>query len=186
MTTQRVVERRTRTKTEEDTGTDEPQWHAVYTRPRAEKKVQRRLQQRSIRTYLPLKTEERKWSDRIKTVQVPLFRSYVFVKVGEAGALKTLRTPGVARIVTFRGKRAVIPEEQIEAVRRILQERNDAKVVSHLVEGEEVRVKNGPLKGLEGTCMEDGDRQQIQVRIDAIDRVMRVVISPHDLESIEE
>jgi len=184
MLVRHVVDRRVRTRPV--TETDPHSWHAVYTRPRAEKKVLRRLEQRSIQAYLPLCKEERKWSDRVKTVEVPLFRGYVFVKVGEAGAMNTLRTPGVAQIVTFRGKRAVIPEAQIEGVRQILKSVGSAKVVSHLVEGEKVKVTCGPLEGLEGTCMEDGDRQQIQVKIDAIDRVLRVVISPHDLESLEE
>ncbi len=160
-------------------------WHAVYTYPRAEKKVVRRLKRSDIQAYLPLRTVKRKWSDRTAHVEEPLFPNYVFVNVNEAGVLKTLRTNGVSRFVSFNNRRAIIPEDQIETIRWIVRHSSLAGVISDLKTGEPVRIKRGPLEGMEGVCLEDGNRQQMYVQIEAIRQSIRLSISPHDLERIE-
>ncbi len=74
-------------------------WFAIYTRPRWEKKVHILLMQKGIESYCPLNKVRRRWSDRIKLVEEPLFKSYVFVKTDEAGRTPVRMTDGVVNFV---------------------------------------------------------------------------------------
>jgi transcription antitermination factor NusG len=88
-------------------------WYALYTKPRWEKKVDKALQQKGIEAYCPLNRVKRKWSDRIKTIEEPLFKSYVFVKVEEKDRTEVRYVDGVLNYVYWNGKPAVIKEEEI-------------------------------------------------------------------------
>src|ERR1700737_5308293 len=101
--------------------TESQRWYGLHTRPRHEKIVAHRLEERGVTTLLPLVTEVHRWSDRKKTVQLPLFSCYVFVKVGVSNQdrLRVGRVDGVFRIVGNRGEGIPVPDEQIEAVRTL-------------------------------------------------------------------
>ena len=94
-------------------------WYAVYTRSRAEKQLMGLLAEKGIEAYVPLHKVMRQWSDRKKLVEVPLIRSYCFVKVAPRDYQKVLNTPGAVRYVWFSGKPAEIPERQIDALKSI-------------------------------------------------------------------
>ena len=102
-------------------------WYALYTRSRHEKKVDYQLREKGIESYLPLQRVLRKWSDRKKWVEEPLFRCYVFVHVDPANRLRALQTFGVVRFVTFSDEPAVVRDDEIENIRRILRESPDAE-----------------------------------------------------------
>ena len=103
-------------------------WHAVYTRPRWEKKVAEMLTRRKIENYCPINKVVKQWSDRKKVVHEPLFRSYVFVKIAEneLGYLK--KTDGVISLVYWLRKPAVIRDTEIEAIRHFLDEYSSVKL----------------------------------------------------------
>ncbi|MFZ9332451.1 MAG: UpxY family transcription antiterminator [Chitinophagaceae bacterium] len=88
-------------------------WYVLYTKPRWEKKVDKALQQKGIESYCPLNRVKRKWSDRIKTIEEPLFKSYVFVKVEEKEKTEVRYVDGVLNYVYWNGKPAVVKEEEI-------------------------------------------------------------------------
>jgi transcription antitermination factor NusG len=93
-------------------------WFVIYTRPRWEKKVHSLLLAKGVESYCPLHKVRRKWSDRIKLVEEPLFKSYVFVKVDEAGRTLVRMTDGVVNFVYWNGKPASIKEKEIQTIRK--------------------------------------------------------------------
>jgi len=128
-----------------------PKWLAVYTKPRWEKKVNQLLQEKGVESYCPLNKVRRKWSDRIKTVEEPLFKSYVFVKVSEPDRTSVRMTNGVINFVYWNGKPAVIKEKEINAIRRFLNEYEDVEVrPMDLKIDQRVVVTAGPLMDQSG------------------------------------
>jgi transcription antitermination factor NusG len=130
-------------------------WFAIYTRPRWEKKVNHLLLQKGIEVYCPLNKVRRKWSDRIKTVEEPLFKSYVFVKVADEDRTKVRMTDGVVNFVYWDGKPAIIKEKEIQTIKRFLDEYENVEVVKmELNEGDRVQVVAGPMMDQEGKVIE--------------------------------
>ncbi|HEU4472926.1 MAG TPA: UpxY family transcription antiterminator [Flavisolibacter sp.] len=130
-------------------------WYAVYTRPRWEKKVNKLLLQKGIESYCPLNKVRRKWSDRIKTVEEPLFKSYVFVKISEDDRSKVRITEGVVNFVYWDGKPAVIKEKEIQTIQRFLDEYENVEAVKMDFEPQDrVRVISGPMMDQQGKVLE--------------------------------
>src|SRR5580698_7001836 len=111
------------TGTETETGMQ--CWYGLHTQSRHEKIVAQRLQERGVTTFLPQVTEVRRWSDRKKSVEVPLFGCYVFVKMMATNEdrLKVLRTDSVFDLVGVSRYGTPIPDDQIDAVRTIVEGR---------------------------------------------------------------
>jgi transcription antitermination factor NusG len=152
-------------------------WYAVYTRPRAEKQVFERLLEKGIDAYLPLQKKMKQWSDRRKLVETPLFSSYVFVHIDRSEYDEVLKTFGVVKYITFEGKAATIPPEQIDNLRIIVD--SDAQVETTWEKhekGDRVKVNGGALKGLTGELISDGGRRKVLVRIDRIDQNLVVEV----------
>jgi transcription antitermination factor NusG len=97
-------------------------WYAIYTKPRWEKKVHSLLSEKKIESYCPLNKVRKKWSDRMKIVEEPLFKSYVFAKVTTEDQTKVRMTAGVMNFVYWQGKPAIIPAKEIETIRKFLNE----------------------------------------------------------------
>ena len=130
-------------------------WYAIYTRPRWEKKVAALLTQKGIENYCPLNKVRRKWSDRTKTVEEPLFKSYVFVKVDDEERTAVRMTDGVVNFVYWIGKPAIIKDKEIQTIRLFLDEYENVEAVKmELAEGQRVKVTAGPLMDREGSVLE--------------------------------
>jgi transcription antitermination factor NusG len=97
-------------------------WYAIYTKPRWEKKVHSLLSEKKIESYCPLNKVRKKWSDRMKIVEEPLFKSYVFAKVNEEERTNVRMTAGVMNFVYWQGKPAIIPAKEIETIRKFMNE----------------------------------------------------------------
>lgn len=123
-----------------------PNWYVLYTSPRAEKKVKERLDELNVENYLPLHHSPSVWSDRVKMVDKPLFNSYIFVRCKEYELRSLLHIYGVVQIVFYAGKPAVIRQQEIDAIRRFLEEAAEHS----LCEGEEVEILTGALKNISG------------------------------------
>ena len=138
-------------------------------------------------TFLPLVTEIRRWSDRKKKVELPLFSCYVFVKLVASNndeRMRVYRTNGVFRIVSMRGEAIPIPEEQIEALRTVVTQ--EVPWVEHpfLKIGQRVRIRGGSLEGVEGVLLSrNGDRTLI-ISVDAIQRSLAVRVEGYDVEAL--
>jgi transcription antitermination factor NusG len=126
-------------------------WYAVYTRPRWEKKVHALFAERGMTSYCPLNKVRKKWSDRIKVVEEPLFKSYVFVQVNEEDQTKVRMVSGVLNFVYWNGKPAVVKEKEIETIRKFLNEYQDVQVKPvNLQANQEVMVQRGLLMNRTG------------------------------------
>ncbi|PWT72731.1 MAG: antitermination protein NusG [Bacteroidetes bacterium] len=119
-------------------------WYAVYTKPRREKKVHQLLTEKNVESYCPLNRVKRKWSDRLKTVEEPLFKSYVFVKIRNEDQSEVRMTNGVVNFVYWQGKPAVVKDREIEVIRKFLNEYDN--VIAEPIElgpDSEVRIQRG-------------------------------------------
>ncbi len=164
-----------------------PKWYAVYTRPRFEKQVLKGLLDQGIDAYLPLIKTMRQWSDRKKMVEIPLFSSYVFVHIDRRFYDLVLQTHGVVKYITFEGKAATIPPEQIDNLRIIVDSNEKVETTWETRrKGDKVIVTAGSLKGLKGILITEGDRKKVLVRINSIDQNLIVEVHPSLIEQIKE
>jgi transcription antitermination factor NusG len=130
----------------------EQNWYAVYTKPRWEKKVHARLEQKGIIAYCPLNKVRKQWSDRVKLVEEPLFKSYVFVRVAPEEQGKVRLVEGVLNYVYWQGRPAQVKEKEIEEIRRFLNEYEDVMVESmNLRPDSRVLIRSGLLMNKEAT-----------------------------------
>ena len=134
-------------------------WYVVYTAPKAEKKVQQRLTEQGIDVFLPLHLTPRKWSDRVKMVEMPLFPSYLFVFTRKSDLYNLVRVPGIARIIYFEGEPAVVQPHEIKAIRQFLEYANGKKCQVEL--DDEVKITIGPLKDSKGKVIKIGKKYAV-------------------------
>ena len=125
-------------------------WFALYTRPRHEKQVFEELANRGIEAFLPTYKVRRRWSDRYKVVEEPLFKNYLFVRLSLDRYHETLRPYGAVSFVKFDDKPAEIPDKEVESIRRLVTSELPYNPHPYLKVGRRVRVKTGPLEGCEG------------------------------------
>ena len=160
---------------------DERFWHALYVRSRAEKKVLSQLEDNGYKAYLPLVTELKKWSDRKKKVEEPLFKSYVFVYSSEKEYIPILNVYGVVKFVSFEHKAVVVPENQILAIKKFVSEYERGEEFKMLNDedlkvGQRVRIINGPMKGLTGRLETIRNKRHLIVYIDVVGQSIPVHI----------
>lgn len=161
-------------------------WRVFYTRARAEKKCEERLEDRRIDVLVPKKKEIRQWSDRKKEVTVPLFRNYLFAQVDEKDRLRVLRTNGIVRCVHFDGEPARLREETVEQLKRTQQAPDRLSTVDLRPEiGETVTITEGPLKGLTGEVRQHRGQTYVLVRVEAIRQAVKAEV-PADWVEKEE
>ncbi|MGQ8338387.1 UpxY family transcription antiterminator [Sunxiuqinia sp. A32] len=163
------------------------QWYAVYTRSRYEKKLYKLLESQNIECYLPLKVEDKQWSDRVKKIEEPLLRSYLFVKVSNKEYYKVLNTDGAVRYISFNGKAASIPEKQIEDLKLFLLHfnQNIEATVDDLERGDKVEVKSGLLKGVKGEVIEIRGKNRIVLRFRELGYCVHTEIQIKDIKTLD-
>jgi len=160
-------------------------WYALYTKPRHEFKAEIEIREKLIEVYLPKIIVERKWSDRKKKVTEALFKSYIFVFADEIERINCLKIPSVIRTVCFNGKPSIIPDEQIENLKRLLEERPQVFVVNKIHIGQRVKIIDGPFQGVEGVITEyKAGEKQLAVSIDLLKRSVLVRLSEDSIIKI--
>jgi len=162
-----------------------PRWFAVYTRSRHEKKAASLLAEKNIEVFLPLRKVLRRWKDRRKEVQLPLFSGYIFVRIGLQQRVSVLRTPGVVAILGDGGNPVEIPEQQIETIRRVVQSEIKYDPYPYLKEGMPVTIIRGPLRGVEGILVAKRKKHLLVLSVDLIQQstALQVDISDTDASS---
>lgn len=151
---------------------------------RAEKKINDRLQEDGVESYLPLKKEKKQWSDRKKLVISPLISGYVFVKVNEQNRDKVFNIKGVLQYVRYNGGDAIIKEEEINAMRSIEQKGYyaEGKMGADLNEGDMAIIKYGPFKGLRGRIENKPSEAVYTISISSIGYSLTIKIPNEVLE----
>jgi transcription antitermination factor NusG len=160
-------------------------WYALHTRPRHEKIVTQRLEHQGVTTFLPLVTEIHRWSDRKKKVEAPLFSCYVFARFApnRAERLRVLRVEGVFSLVGAQGEGAPIPDDQIDAIRSLVEAGLPWASHPYLKIGQRVRIRSGALDGLEGILLSRNGDQTLVISIDAIQRSLAVPVQGYQVEA---
>ena len=166
------------------TAYNEPRWYAAYTCSRHEVKIAEQLARRSVEHFLPLYQSVRRWKDRRVQLQLPLFPGYVFVRLSLRDRFRVLQVPGVAKLVGFNGAPTPLPQEEIETLKKGLV--CGVRVERHpfLTVGRQVRVKAGPLSGLQGILVKRKNKVRIVVSVELIQRAMAVDVDVADVEPV--
>jgi transcription antitermination factor NusG len=159
-----------------------PNWYAIYVCSRHEKRVAVHLQHLGIEHLLPLYTSVRRWKDRRKILDLPLFPGYVFVRLALRDRLKVLEIPSVVRFIEFHGHPAPLAENDVEALRAGLSNRLKMEPHPYLKVGRRVRVTAGPLAGSEGILVRRKDKYRVVLSIDLIMRSVAVEVDLMDVE----
>lgn len=144
-------------------------WYACYTKPKAEKKTRDRLNRAGIECFLPIRKERRQWSDRLKTVEAPLFTSYIFVFIEPHENYKVRLEGDLVGFIIFEGKPISIPEIQIETIKRIIAADNKVEVVpADMKPGEKIEIIGGHLIGVKGELIRHQGSHKVLVRLEEI------------------
>jgi len=156
-------------------------WYAAYTCANHEKRVRDQLEQRSFESFLPVYETERHWKDRRMHLQLPLFPGYVFVRMALVDRLRVLQVPSIVRLVGFNGHLSALPDKEIEGLKKGLAGGVLAEPHPFLSVGRRVRVKAGPLEGVEGIVVRRKNRLRLVISLELIQRAAMVEIDAADL-----
>ncbi len=150
-------------------------WYALYTRHQHEKAVSRMLSSKGFETFLPLYPMAHRWKDRTKQLWLPLFPCYVFLRGGLERQLEIVTTPGVYTLVGSH-RPAVIPPAEIDAVRRVVERTLRVEPHPFLKCGDWVRVKSGPLAGIEGILVRKKNLARLVLSVELLEQSVAVEV----------
>lgn len=162
----------------------QPQWYALYTCANHEQRVAEQLTIRDIEHFLPQYESTSRWKDRKVLLHRPLFPGYLFVHLALRNRLRVQQVPGVVHLVGFNGTPTAVPEEELLQIREILNWGMRAEPHPLLTVGRRVRVKAGPLTGLQGILVRRKSKLRFVISVELIMRSMSVEMDERDLEVV--
>lgn len=152
-------------------------WFVLYTKPRNEKLVSEKLQERGIEVYCPLIKEKRQWSDRVKTVEIPLFASYCFVNLKESERARVFGVSGIIRYLFWQKRAAIVRDAEIEAIRVMLNEADhDLIQVSTFKSGDTLTIVSGQFANTSGQVVRQQGKTALIV-LDSLQIMLSVDLS---------
>lgn len=159
-----------------------PKWFVVYTIRRHEKRLAKRFSQREIEHYLPLYRSERRWRDGSRvTLDLPLFPSYIFVRINESDCVRVLNVPGAVAVVGGTGREpARLPDATIDALRSGLQ-RGEIEPHPLLTVGQRARIRSGAFAGMEGIVTRKKNRFRVVLTLEQMMQSLAVEVDEGDL-----
>ena len=159
-------------------------WYALYTRHHHEKAVAKALTAKGLKVFLPLYSAPRQWKDRTKVIRLPLFSCYVFIQGGLDRSLDIVTTAGIHGFVCCGGSPAMIPPPEIEGIRRMVE--RSIKIEPHpfIKCGDWVRVKAGPLEGIEGILVRKKNFSRLVLTVDLLGKSAAVELGVSLVERI--
>jgi len=163
---------------------EESAWWALYTRHQHEKAVADMLLAKGFEVFLPLYDSMRRWKDRQKMISLPLFPCYVFVRGGLHRRLQVVTTPGVHMILFYGERVAMIPEDEIQAIRKTVEGPFHVEPHPFLKCGERVRVIRGSLEGIEGVLIRKKNLCRLVISVDMVAQSVAVEIEASDVEPV--
>jgi len=159
-------------------------WAAVYTRHQHEKVVAQTLAAKGLEVFLPLYESARRWKDRSKLLNLPLFPGYVFVRGALERRLQVVTTPGIHMILCQGDRIATIPEEEIQAIQRAVNANFQVQPHPFLKCGESVRVIRGALSGVEGVLVRKKNVFRLVLSVDLLSQSVAVEVDAADVEPL--
>ncbi len=161
----------------------EDAWFVVQVAPRSEKRVATVLEYKGYQLFAPTYLSRKRWSDRIKTLEEPLFPGYVFVRTAGVVSGLVSSTPGVTRILSFGGRPTPVPELEIEAIRRLTLQ-GAPMPTPYIDVGQRVKICDGPLAGTVGIVRQIRNRSSLVVSVQMISQAIYIVVDGLQLEPI--
>ena len=164
----------------------EKQWHVIYTKSKWEKKVDELLMQKGYESWCPVQKQERRWSDRKKIIDVPLFRSYVFIKASKEDYTAILSTAGVVNFLYFEKKPAIIRDAEIEVIKKYLGlavESIQVIDMTNLPLQTKVEINQGLFMGRRGEVIKSGKNNAF-VRLESLNMMMIVEFKINEISPI--
>jgi transcription antitermination factor NusG len=168
----------------DSTGGLDTHWWALYTRHQHEKVVADMLCAKGFEVFLPLYDSIRRWKDRQKLLSLPLFPCYVFVRGGFSRRLQLITTPGIHMILSYGDRAAVIPENEIQAIRRTVEGPYRMEPHPFLRCGERVRVIHGSLQGVEGMLVRKKNQFRLVLSVEMLAKSVAVEIDASNVEPV--
>jgi transcription antitermination factor NusG len=159
-------------------------WHALYTRYQHERLVQQILNEKGFETFLPLYQAAHRWKDRVKQVAVPLFPSYVFIRGGLDRRLDIVTTTGFHSIVSEGDGVGVVTQDEIDAIRQLVETRLRVEPHPFLKVGDRVRVKSGPLTGFEGILVRKKNQYRLVLSVELLQQSVATEVDAYQVERI--
>src|ERR1700722_7149617 len=160
-------------------------WYALYTRHQHEKMVHQILTNKGFDTFLPLYSTTHNWKDRTKALSLPLFPCYVFLKGGIERRLQILTTPGIYGLVSSAGQPAAIPDIEIDAIRRVVESGVRVEAHPYLKCGNWVRVKCGPLTGIEGILVRKKNIARLVLSVEILGTAASIEVEAFQVEAVK-
>lgn len=162
-----------------------PKWFAVYTHFKREKACAKELQQSGIEVYVPVQTVTRRYTRKVKKLQLPLIPNYAFVKITRQEYVRVLQSPYVINFVKIAKNLLSIPKSEIELVKRVIGEGEEVRVDNKSFEiGDRVEVIGGQLTGLKGTLVEKENNAFLRVYLSNIGLALEVSIAANLVQKI--
>jgi transcription antitermination factor NusG len=169
-----------------DKGIGQPLWYALIVKPRHEKAAEKYLEMRCLEAFLPLYKSARTWSDRIRTIEMPLFPGYVFCRFDYASRMTVLNAPSVMSIVGFGGNEIPVSEAEILAIKEILASGLPVRPWPYIQAGERVRIHSGALQGTEGIVVREKSCVRIVISVELLQRSIAVEVDRSMIECLPE
>ncbi|MCX7876767.1 MAG: UpxY family transcription antiterminator [Melioribacteraceae bacterium] len=160
-----------------NTEQQEKKWFALYTKPRHEFKAEEQINKLSIECFLPKINVKRKWKDRKKNVETALFTSYIFIHATEIERRYALALDSIVKTVCFNGKPAVIPNDEIESIKILLENKADVYLTDNIKRGNKVKIIEGPFKDAIGTVLNVNSENWLYVSIEVLQRTVSVKLT---------
>lgn len=169
-----------------DGNVPESPWHALYTRHQHEKMVAQILTSKGFETFLPLHAAAHQWKDRTKVILQPLFPCYVFLKGAlDHRRLQIVTTPGVYGLVLSAGQPAIIPATEMEAIRRVVESGTPLEPHPFLKRGDEVRIKSGPLVGVQGILVRKKNTYRLVISVAMLGKSAAMEVDAFQVEPVK-
>lgn len=164
----------------------EKKWFALYTKPRHEFKAEEQLSEAGIDYYLPSIIREKQWSDRKKKIREPLIRGYIFICASEKDRLNALQKDAVVSCIAFDGRAAVIPDWQIQNLKKMLSINGDFEIMNKIAAGTKVKIISGPFEGVIGMVNDTPSGKTISITIDLLNRSVTALLPTDSIVQIQE
>jgi|HubBroStandDraft_2_1064218.scaffolds.fasta_scaffold301672_2 transcription antitermination factor NusG len=161
------------------------QWYVVRVKPRHEKAVGTALRAKQYEEFLPLYKSKRRWADRLKDIELPLFPGYVFCRFNPLFRVPVLNTPGVIDILRIGSTLAPVEEHEIEALQVVMAQRLCAQPWEYLHVGQAIIIQEGPLRGLSGIILDFKRPRRLVLSVSLLQRSVLVEIDPAQVSDPE-
>ena len=159
-------------------------WYVLYTKPRNEKKVAERLSAAGYNVYCPLHKVRRQWSDRMKVVEEPLFKGYLFIQVQDKRRDEVFNYSGAVRYLFWLRRPAIVSESEICTIQKWLGQYDHSDIdISKILPGDYVRITTGPFTGEQAILLDKTNKKAV-VQLKELGLQLSLSLSNSDLTVI--